>query len=498
MRTLRLASEHLARFAEASGDWNPLHVDEQFARRTPYGRCIAHGALVTIAALGSADENTLRHAQALDVQFKQPVYPEDEYHVAIVEETEEKVRIEATRGGRLALSVAITVDPAVALTDGPLEKPSFASDAPRVYTLEELATGETTIAEPYGADVAALSALAAELGADQIPTAVLQWLAAASFTVGMLLPGRDALFAGGRIVRSPARNAGELTASVEAADDRTGFVSVVASLAAGEASSDLTLHTFLRPPVPEPDRERIARFLAPSMVLDGRKVLVVGASRGLGAAVAGALATQGANVWIGYARSTEQAERLRDEFDAERIRLLQFDAADAAQAAEAFAALRAEAGELDGVVLSAAPPLGDAALHPDGSRGTLDFVASSVATALVPLAEALELLSADGWLVIMSSSALDDPPESWPHYVVAKAALEGAAAYCARQSPIRVIVVRAPKTWTDSTNTPMGRIGAAEKEQIAAAIVRHVLDAEATGRPELLTAEQLTEAGARA
>jgi NAD(P)-dependent dehydrogenase (short-subunit alcohol dehydrogenase family) len=312
------------------------------------------------------------------------------------------------------------------------------------------------------------------------------------------LPGRDALFAGGRIVRSPARNAGELTASVEAADDRTGFVSVVASLAAGEASSDLTLHTFLRPPVPEPDRERIARFLAPSMVLDGRKVLVVGASRGLGAAVAGALATQGANVWIGYARSTEQAERLRDEFDAERIRLLQFDAADAAQAAEAFAALRAEAGELDGVVLSAAPPLGDAALHPDGSRGTLDFVASSVATALVPLAEALELLSADGWLVIMSSSALDDPPESWPHYVVAKAALEGAAAYCARQSPIRVIVVRAPKTWTDSTNTPMGRIGAAEKEQIAAAIVRHVLDAEATGRPELLTAEQLTEAGARA
>lgn len=498
MRTLRLAAEDIARFAEASGDSNPLHVDEQFARRTPYGRCIAHGALVTMAALGSADENALRHANALDVQFKQPVFPEDECRVSITEETEEKVRIDVTRGGRAALSVAITVDPAVPLGDAPLEEPSFASKAPRAHTLEDLEDGETAIAEPHRADVAALTALARDLGAELVPGAVLQWLAAASFTVGMLLPGRDALFAGGRIVRSPARNGHELKASVQAADDRTGFVSVEASLAAGEASADLTLHTFLRPPVPGPDRKRIGRFLAPSMDLDGRKVLVVGASRGLGAALAGAFATQGASVWIGYARSAEQAEKLRDEFGAERVHLLQFDAADAAQTGDAFAALRAETGELDGVVLSAAPPLGDATLRPEGSRATVDFVASSVATALIPLAEALELLSADGWLVVMSSSALDDPPETWPHYVVAKAALEGAAAYCARQSSRRVIVVRAPKTWTDSTNTPMGRIGAAEKEQIAAGIVRHVVEGEETDRPELLTAERLTEASDRA
>jgi NAD(P)-dependent dehydrogenase (short-subunit alcohol dehydrogenase family) len=113
--------------------------------------------------------------------------------------------------------------------------------------------------------------------------------------------------------------------------------------------------------------------------------------------------------------------------------------------------------------------------------------------ALVPLAEALKLLSADGWLVVMSSSALDDPPAGWPHYVVAKAALEGAAAYCARQTPARVIVVRAPRMWTDSTNTPMGRSGAAEKEQVAAAIVRRILAGDATGRPEILTPEELTE-----
>jgi len=480
-----LTDEQLSRFAKSSGDRNPLHIDERFARRTPYGRPIAHGALVAMAALGSANEEALLHATALEMQFKKPVVPGGEYTVDVVESSEDKVRIEVAGGGRLALGVAVTIDQAVAALPSPsnFERPA-PPPLPREYTLEDFTAAEVTITEPFAADVEALSALAADLGAGHVPAALLAWLAAASFTVGMLVPGRDALFAGGRITRTSAPASGELTVSVSAADERTGFVSVDVLLSDGGASAEMALHTFLRPPVPEPDRERTSRFLPPSAQLAGRKAFVVGASRGLGAALAGALSTQGATVWAGFAESTEQAERLRDEFGQERIRLLQFDA---------FEAVRAEGGELDGVVVSAAPPPGDTILHPDATQATLDFVSTSIAMALVPLAEALKLLSADGWLVVMSSSALDDPPAGWPHYVVAKAALEGAAVYCARQTPARVIVVRAPRMWTDSMNTPMGRSGAAEKEQVAAAIVRRILAGDATGRPEILTPEELTE-----
>jgi 3-hydroxybutyryl-CoA dehydratase len=56
-----LTQEKINRYAEASGDFNPIHVDAAFAAQTPFGGTIAHGMLLLAylsemltAAFGSA------------------------------------------------------------------------------------------------------------------------------------------------------------------------------------------------------------------------------------------------------------------------------------------------------------------------------------------------------------------------------------------------------------------------------------------------------------
>lgn len=42
----RIVTDELVRaFAEVSGDYNPIHLDEEFAKTTRFGRRIAHGML---------------------------------------------------------------------------------------------------------------------------------------------------------------------------------------------------------------------------------------------------------------------------------------------------------------------------------------------------------------------------------------------------------------------------------------------------------------------
>jgi 3-hydroxybutyryl-CoA dehydratase len=68
------------RYADASGDHNPIHVDPEFARGTPMGGTIAHGMLVLAslsemmtAAFGASWLN----GGKLDVRFRAPARPGD-------------------------------------------------------------------------------------------------------------------------------------------------------------------------------------------------------------------------------------------------------------------------------------------------------------------------------------------------------------------------------------------------------------------------------------
>jgi len=66
-------------FASLSGDQNPIHTDEAFARRTPFRRRVAHGLLVQSIVSGLAHrtaifEGTIVAIAEMLVRFEAPVF----------------------------------------------------------------------------------------------------------------------------------------------------------------------------------------------------------------------------------------------------------------------------------------------------------------------------------------------------------------------------------------------------------------------------------------
>jgi acyl dehydratase len=84
-------------FAGLSGDFNPIHIDHEFARSTPFHRPIAHGLLILSMASGlglhSPPMRTLAFLGIREWLFKGPVFIGDTIRVrARVAEKETKAR----------------------------------------------------------------------------------------------------------------------------------------------------------------------------------------------------------------------------------------------------------------------------------------------------------------------------------------------------------------------------------------------------------------------
>ena len=78
--TRTISEDDIRSFAEATGDRNPLHLDEEFARQTRFGRCIAHGML-SASLISAVIANELPGQGSIylgqTLQFVAPVFPQD-------------------------------------------------------------------------------------------------------------------------------------------------------------------------------------------------------------------------------------------------------------------------------------------------------------------------------------------------------------------------------------------------------------------------------------
>jgi 3-hydroxybutyryl-CoA dehydratase len=77
---MHITQEKINLYAEASGDFNPIHVDESFAAKTPLGGTIAHGMLSLACVsemMTSAFGRSWMSEGKLRSKFKEPARPGD-------------------------------------------------------------------------------------------------------------------------------------------------------------------------------------------------------------------------------------------------------------------------------------------------------------------------------------------------------------------------------------------------------------------------------------
>lgn len=82
----KISQKRINAWAAISGDYNPLHVDPQYARKTRFKKTIAHGPLLLaflnqlmMKCFGPA---WMTHGKMSDIRFIAPIYPGDSIRIS--------------------------------------------------------------------------------------------------------------------------------------------------------------------------------------------------------------------------------------------------------------------------------------------------------------------------------------------------------------------------------------------------------------------------------
>jgi NAD(P)-dependent dehydrogenase (short-subunit alcohol dehydrogenase family) len=183
-----------------------------------------------------------------------------------------------------------------------------------------------------------------------------------------------------------------------------------------------------------------------SKILEGKVALVTGGSRGLGAAIAEALADQGADVAISYVASAEKADKVVEKLKAKGVRAvaIQSDQADTAAARPLVDKVRAHFGKLDILINNAAIAVqGKTVDDPALDTVNLDRLWQINVLGAVATTRAAAPVLSDGGRIIFIGSLLGThvPFPGVADYAGTKAALVGYAKGVARDLGGRNITV---------------------------------------------------------
>ena len=298
--------EDQGRFAELSGDSNPMHVDPVASRRTIYGDVVVHGVHSLLWALECLAETVGAKCalSRLKTEFHRQVRPGDPVSCKLVESDGKNFTLMLEIGGETAANIKVSFADGfpTAMTLSKNVKPSLCRD----LTVDQMKTASGSL--PLFLDEAALVKFFPKL-LQTFPAFQIAEILATTRLVGMECPGLHSLYSGHDLRFHDSGGAAELSYQVTRSDDRFSML----WLTVKGPGLDGTITAFARPrPSAQPDMNAVSAIVDRGEFA-GQRALIIGASRGLGEITAKIIAAGGGEIHLTHHRGKEDAERVAAE-----------------------------------------------------------------------------------------------------------------------------------------------------------------------------------------
>jgi NAD(P)-dependent dehydrogenase (short-subunit alcohol dehydrogenase family)/glycosyltransferase involved in cell wall biosynthesis/acyl dehydratase len=493
---VRFSLKDLRLFSEASHDKNPLHLSAAYTRKTAFGDQVVFGVLGGLACLGQTQNQDNLSLSSVALEFCEPVLTGIDYTVKTSQISPDRVTTNVYDGRRIVLkmtanyqtkSMDAPIDPAAHVSARTEPADLRRSDLVRGFAVK----GEYSPSWKQVHDIIERFNLSKKgVGRSQIVMLML-----CSYLVGMELPGLRALFYRLSLnfedFECESNPPFVYEAEVVEFNKEIDLLKVnVEVLSGGVSLAKGQLESFVRRDSIVVDNSAINALLPQSDALKNKVALVVGASRGLGAAIAQTLVLQGCTVLANFLKSKAEAERLKESLsDAPgKIVLIQADGSDLHDCERMKRNISGDYGRLDFLICNASPAPLAMSLRPGTVCRINEYVGKALTVVSVPMAMFLDILSQNsGCNIVISSLYVQNTPAEWPHYVSAKCAVEGLVkAAAVEYKAVSFLVVRPPRLLTDITNTPFARRDAIPLANVAVKIVKRLYQNMNPGCVEVL------------
>lgn len=437
------------RFADLSGDVNPMHMDPIAARRLLSGQLVVHGVHTLLAALEMLGPDTAAGTDRLSCDFINPQAVDDEVDFALAGDDAATV-VTASVRGLVCTRVTLDKRPAegpVGTSADPMDSAGLACSPTPVVPMAQLPEqwmGQSLRFRLPAANCSAdFPALCARVGERRVAA-----MALLSTFVGMVCPGLHSVFSSISLGWGPP--SAEIDFKVLKYDPRFRlFVVRFDGCISGE------LRAFLRPPPqPQPSTRQLLGLVAADRYF-GTRSWVMGGSRGLGEFTAKLIAAGGGDVDITYAAGAADAATIVADINGcgrGRAAALTLDLLNT----DICAWMRGRPTP-DAVFYFATPKIFRKKSSVFDSGLFNEFIAF-YGERFQALCLALEenCLAEPVKVFVPSTVSIDERPKGMTEYTMAKAAVEILCADLQRSlRRVRIVVQRLPRLETDQTASLM-------------------------------------------